>query len=78
MIEDVPFIKQLPELPRGCEVTSLAMFFCNIKGVQVDKMQLASEIHRVPFEQNGLRVKSLTRICGKYLYKGRAWIWCVQ
>ncbi|SPT90835.1 Uncharacterized protein conserved in bacteria [Bacillus cereus] len=25
MIEDVPFIKQLPELPRGCEVTSLAM-----------------------------------------------------
>ena len=30
MIEDVPFIKQLPELPRGCEVTSLAMF-CNIK-----------------------------------------------
>ena len=27
MIEDVPFIKQLPELPRGCEVTSLAMFF---------------------------------------------------
>ena len=44
MIEDVPFIKQLPELPRGCEVTSLAMLL-QYKGVQVDKMQLASEIH---------------------------------
>lgn len=54
MIEDVPFIKQLPELPRGCEVTSLAMLL-QYKGVQVDKMQLASEIHRVPFEQNGVR-----------------------
>ena len=54
MIENVPFIKQLPELPRGCEVTSLAMLL-QYKGVQVDKMQLASEIHRVPFEQNGLR-----------------------
>ncbi len=54
MIEDVPFIKQLPELPRGCEVTSLAMLLQH-KGVQVDKMQLASEIHRVPFEQDGLR-----------------------
>lgn len=54
MIEDVPFIKQLPELPRGCEVTSLAMLLQH-KGVQVDKMQLASEIHRVPFEQAGLR-----------------------
>ena len=54
MIENVPFIKQLPELPRGCEVTSLAMLL-QYKGVQVDKMQLASEIQRVPFEQNGLR-----------------------
>ncbi|MCV5434324.1 C39 family peptidase, partial [Escherichia coli] len=51
MIENVPFIKQLPELPRGCEVTSLAMLL-QYKGVQVDKMQLASEIHRVPFEQD--------------------------
>ncbi|MFJ8456486.1 C39 family peptidase [Bacillus paramycoides] len=54
MIEGVPFIKQLPELPRGCEVTSLAMLLQH-KGVQVDKMQLASEIHRIPFEQDGLR-----------------------
>ncbi|WP_088291669.1 C39 family peptidase [Bacillus mycoides] len=53
MITEVPFIRQLPELPRGCEVTSLAMLLQH-KGVQVDKMQLASEIHRVPFKQNGL------------------------
>ncbi|MFJ8530730.1 C39 family peptidase [Bacillus sp. NPDC094106] len=54
MIENVPFIKQLPELPRGCEVTSLAMLL-QYKGVEVDKMTLASEIHRVPFEENGVR-----------------------
>ncbi|EOP46927.1 hypothetical protein IK1_05549 [Bacillus cereus VD146] len=53
MITDVPFIRQLPELPRGCEVTSLTMLLQH-KGVQVDKMQLASEIHRVPFKQDGL------------------------
>ncbi|HDR7646278.1 C39 family peptidase [Bacillus mycoides] len=53
MITEVPFIRQLPELPRGCEVTSLAMLLQH-KGVQVDKMQLASEIHRVPFKQDGL------------------------
>ncbi|AJH19221.1 MULTISPECIES: C39 family peptidase [Bacillus] len=53
MITEVPFIRQLPELPRGCEVTSLTMLLQH-KGVQVDKMQLASEIHRVPFKQDGL------------------------
>ncbi|MDM5153484.1 C39 family peptidase [Bacillus sp. DX1.1] len=54
MIENVPFIKQLPELPRGCEVTSLAMLL-QYKDVQVDKMKLASEINRVPFKENNLR-----------------------
>ncbi len=53
IIENVPFIQQLPELPRGCEVTSLAMLL-QYKGVEVDKMKLASEIYRVPFEENGL------------------------
>ncbi|QWG42066.1 peptidase C39 family protein [Bacillus mycoides] len=53
LITEVPFIRQLPELPRGCEVTSLTMLLQH-KGVQVDKMQLASEIHRVPFKQDGL------------------------
>ncbi|MBO1626977.1 hypothetical protein COE15_08970 [Bacillus cereus] len=54
MIENVPFIKQLPELQRGCEVTSLAMLL-QYKGVQVDKMQLASEVNKVPFKENNLR-----------------------
>ncbi|EMA6343797.1 C39 family peptidase [Bacillus cytotoxicus] len=53
IIENVPFIQQLPELPRGCEVTSLAMLL-QYRGVEVDKMKLASEIYRVPFKENGL------------------------
>jgi uncharacterized protein YvpB len=54
MIEKVPFIQQRPELDRGCEVTSLAMLL-QYGGVKTDKMTLAKEIDRVPFEQNGLR-----------------------
>lgn len=50
----VPFIQQKPELPRGCEVTSLAMLL-NFAGVQVTKMELAEKIDKVPFAKNGLR-----------------------
>ena len=42
---DVPLINQLPELPRGCEVTSLAMIM-EYGGISVDKMTLASEIKK--------------------------------
>ncbi|WP_245566430.1 C39 family peptidase [Tuberibacillus calidus] len=54
IILDVPLIAQLPELPRGCEVTSLAMLL-HFAGHHVDKMELAERIRKVPFEKDGLR-----------------------
>jgi uncharacterized protein YvpB len=52
---NVPHIQQMPELPRGCEVTSLAMLL-QYAGVSVDKMTLANEITTIPFrDSNGLR-----------------------
>ncbi|MFC7371134.1 C39 family peptidase [Fictibacillus iocasae] len=42
---NVPRIGQYPELPRGCEVTSLAMLL-QYSGVSVDKMRLAKEVKK--------------------------------
>lgn len=45
IILDAPIIKQFPELPRGCEVTSLAMFF-QYYDIKVNKMDLAKKVKK--------------------------------
>lgn len=44
---DAPLIEQLPELPRGCEVTSLAMLL-SFHDIHVDKMELAKNVKHNP------------------------------
>ncbi|WML58713.1 C39 family peptidase [Neobacillus sp. PS2-9] len=50
----VPTIAQKPELPRGCEVTALAMMLQHA-GRDVSKLELAKQLTKVPFENGGLK-----------------------
>ena len=43
ILSGVPHVAQNPELPRGCEVTSLAMLL-NYVGIPVDKLTLAEQV----------------------------------
>ncbi|GHU52600.1 hypothetical protein AGMMS49975_08730 [Clostridia bacterium] len=54
LIGNVPKIVQNPELPRGCEVTSLTMLM-NYFGVQKDKLSFAAELKKndVPRTRKG-------------------------
>lgn len=57
MIQNVPLYSQLPELPRGCEVTSLSMLLAS-KNIEVSKMELAENVKKdnTPYRVDGGKI----------------------
>lgn len=55
-INEIPILKQFPELPTGCEATALTMLL-NYYGVDVSKQDVANSIPRepLPYYKNGVR-----------------------
>ncbi|WP_404329933.1 C39 family peptidase [Mesobacillus maritimus] len=48
---NVPLVSQLPELPTGCEITAVTMML-QYKGAKADKVKLAKEMPRHPWDPN--------------------------
>ncbi|ALC92645.1 hypothetical protein AM500_03775 [Bacillus sp. FJAT-18017] len=48
---NVPLVKQLPELPTGCEITAVTMMLL-YKGANVNKVSLAREMPRHSWDPN--------------------------
>jgi len=46
---NVPLVSQLPELPTGCEITAVTMML-QYKGISVDKVKLAREMLKHPWD----------------------------
>ncbi|MBY0097113.1 C39 family peptidase [Mesobacillus maritimus] len=49
MLLNVPLTPQLPELPTGCEITAVTMML-QYKGANVDKIKLAREMPKHPWD----------------------------
>ncbi|WP_105618780.1 C39 family peptidase [Vallitalea okinawensis] len=54
IIEGVPTLSQFPELPTGCEATSLTMLL-NFYGMDIDKTEVADDMPKgnLPYWENG-------------------------
>lgn len=67
-ILSAPFISQKPELPNGCEVSSLTMLL-NSAGIPANKMQLAEKVKKVPFSSGTYQGNPNTGFVGN-MYHG--------
>lgn len=66
-----PYVSQKPELPNGCEVTSLTMLLQSAK-VNVDKLTLASKMKKVPFQSGSFKGNPNEGFVGNMYHGSRA------